>query len=140
MENWVTDSKPRKTRYEPLIFDMSPLDWFFMLVTKRVNFESITEIIFSCSCFYNESYQYVWSHYLSLLSFHWKRKYDFKMKKRITSSTKYTVIFLNFFSLKKNLLFKVNQHAENLPLPAWCFTDGKTSIQRIQHPAQGKYK
>ena len=84
--NWVTSLSESKTEknYEPLI-NMSPLDWFFMLVTKRINFESITEIIFSCSGFYTESYQYVWSHYLSSLSYHWKRKYDFKMKKRINS-------------------------------------------------------
>ena len=66
----------------------------FIFPTMKVKFESIREIIFSCSCFYNESYQYVWGHYLS--SYHWERKYDFKLKKRITYSILIWLIFIYF--------------------------------------------
>ena len=55
--------------------------------------------------------------------YHWKRKYDFKMKKKINSPNLGVVYqiysdFPQFLFVGKNLLFKVNQHAENLPLPA----------------------
>lgn len=73
--------------------------------------------------------------------YHWKRKYDWKWKSELSHSIlKYKIYsdFPKYLFVEKNLLFKVNQHAENLPLPAWCFTDGKSSIQRVQLAAQDK--